>query len=233
MESILLRNPSAYYNQRYTELRKMGKTGWTDEKSQNFNVHLDDLCETLSNRCPETGRALEAGCGAGNWCFVLADMGWDVTGIDFSEKAIRWAEEKARARERSATGSIRFFQHDMLDLSFLGRDVFDFVLDGFLLHCLIGEDRSKYLAEVRKVLKPDGIFMIQSFCAEDIAAPEWKGWNIDPVTRCQMSDSGMALKYIGNREGLHKEIQKAGFQILGDKISPICGGMMVAVCRIS
>jgi SAM-dependent methyltransferase len=221
----------SFYNKNYETLKAAGKSGWTDEESPNFAIHLNDIRETLDAHFLLPGRALEAGCGAGNWSFVLADMGWDVTGVDLSEKAIAWANEKAAGRNKHASGSVRFFQHDILDLGFLGNDVFDFVLDGFLLHCLIGEARSDYLSQVRKVLSPEGVFMIQSFCAEDIAAPEWEGWNIDPATRCQVSDDGMALKYIGNRESLRSEIQTAGFEILDDKISAICGGMLVAVCR--
>ncbi|MFW6286428.1 MAG: class I SAM-dependent methyltransferase, partial [Candidatus Sumerlaeota bacterium] len=149
----------------------------------------------------------------------------------YSLIAIEWAQAKAKQRPADAPGSVAFVRHNATDLEFLGKDFFDFVLDGFLLHSLIGEDRQTYLRQVRRVLKPKGVFMVQSFCAEDVSASEWEGWNIDPVTRLQHDENGVVMKYIGNCEGLLAELRQAGFEVLRHKISPVCGGMLVAACR--
>ena len=37
-------------------------------------------------------KAIELGCGAGNYVIYLSKMGFDVTGIDFSETAIKIAK---------------------------------------------------------------------------------------------------------------------------------------------
>ncbi|MFP4382241.1 MAG: methyltransferase domain-containing protein [Candidatus Sumerlaeia bacterium] len=121
--------------------------------------------------------------------------------------------------------------HSATELECLGQDAFDFVLDGFLLHCLIGDDRPAYLRQVHHVLKPDGIFMLQSFCAEDISAPQWQDWKIDPQTRYQYAPDGTATKYIGNRDAIHKILHQTGFQIIHEKTSPIGGGMLIAHCQ--
>ena len=51
-------------------------------------------------RRPLYGRALDIGTGSGTWGTALAQRGWDVTGIDTVEKAIR------RARSRVATAGV-------------------------------------------------------------------------------------------------------------------------------
>ncbi|WP_102159632.1 class I SAM-dependent methyltransferase [Zhihengliuella halotolerans] len=51
------------------------------------------------------GRALDAGCGTGTEALALAATGWDVTGVDLSERAI------ATARERAAAGGAAGLTH--------------------------------------------------------------------------------------------------------------------------
>ena len=46
----------------------------------------------------EPGRALDVACGEGRNAVWLAEQGWDVTGVDFSEVALGKAAELARAR---------------------------------------------------------------------------------------------------------------------------------------
>jgi SAM-dependent methyltransferase len=46
----------------------------------------------------EPGRALDVACGEGRNAVWLAERGWDVTGVDFSEVALAKAAELARAR---------------------------------------------------------------------------------------------------------------------------------------
>ncbi|GHD05683.1 class I SAM-dependent methyltransferase [Zhihengliuella salsuginis] len=43
------------------------------------------------------GQALDAGCGIGTEALALAAAGWEVTGVDLSERAIATARERARA----------------------------------------------------------------------------------------------------------------------------------------
>jgi len=41
----------------------------------------------------EPGTALDLGCGDGRHARLLAQMGWDVVGVDLSPEAIRIAQE--------------------------------------------------------------------------------------------------------------------------------------------
>ena len=55
------------------------------------------------------GRALDLACGEGRNAIWLAELGWQVTGVDFSEVAIA----KARERAASETLDIEFTLADL------------------------------------------------------------------------------------------------------------------------
>jgi SAM-dependent methyltransferase len=59
------------------------------------------------------GRALDIGTGSGIWGIELAKRGWEVTGIDFVEKAL----QRARERVRTAGVEIKLVQGDVTALT--------------------------------------------------------------------------------------------------------------------
>ena len=59
----------------------------------------------------EPGRALDFACGEGQNAIWLASLGWDVTGVDFSEVAI----EQARARAERDGVRVGFVCADLLE----------------------------------------------------------------------------------------------------------------------
>lgn len=219
-----------HFDDIYRRKRSEGSSGWVDRDSPDWPLHMQWLTGCLQAPwCPTSGEALELGCGAGCWCIELARRGFDVTGVDLAPEAISWARQKARA----AGLDIRFVQADVLALADWADARFDFILDGFCLHCLIGPDRDRYLRTARRLLRPDGIFRVQTFCAEDVRDPAWQGWNLDPRTRCQYRDDGTALRYVGHPDALREEICDVGFDILDDGIAPCCGGMLELALRPS
>jgi SAM-dependent methyltransferase len=62
---------------------------WTARPNRMFADEVGSL---------EPGRALDVACGEGRNAVWLAERGWDVTGVDFSEVALAKAAELARAR---------------------------------------------------------------------------------------------------------------------------------------
>ena len=96
------------YDERYAELRVAGKSGWVDVQSPNWSIHLGALRRALAAEyCPSSGPALDLGCGAGCWSLVLADQGFQVTGVDLSPRAIAWAREKATDGDERGPGTDR------------------------------------------------------------------------------------------------------------------------------
>jgi methylase of polypeptide subunit release factors len=62
---------------------------------------------------PPYGPALDLGTGSAVWGVRLAQRGWDVTGIDIVDKALR----RARERADEAGVEIRLVQGDVTSLS--------------------------------------------------------------------------------------------------------------------
>jgi SAM-dependent methyltransferase len=116
-----------------------------------------EVVELIEGDIPP-GQALDLGCGTGTNCIYLAHHGWDAVGVDFSTVAIR----RARRKARRARVNCRFYQGDATDLSFLTTP-FDFVLDIGCLHSIPMESRERYAAEVARLVRPGGLYMLYAF----------------------------------------------------------------------
>lgn len=98
------------------------------------------------------GSALDLGCGTGGIALKLAVRGWTVTGVDFSEEAIRLAAEAAREMGLEATfvvGDSRTWKPP---------EQFDLVFSTFAMP--EGSDMARVVAVMTAVLKPGGRLMI-------------------------------------------------------------------------
>lgn len=107
-------------------------------------------------------RAIDLGCGAGNYAIYLATRGFDMTGIDISPAAIESARENARKRGVSC----RFIVADLLGELSLG-DSYDFAYDWEVLHHIYPKDRIKYVENVRRLLRPGGKYLSVCFSESD------------------------------------------------------------------
>ncbi len=200
------------HDREYQKRRAKGNAGWDDADTIRENVVI--LTEAFAAaHFPRHGRLLEMGCGAGDMSLGLAALGYDVSGVDIAPSAIAWAQDKAR--ERGLTADFRV--GDVLDLVHYTDDSFDIVLDGHCLHCIIGEDRHKFLAAARRVLKPGGLLHVNTMCGENFMRrfPEQS----DPATRCQVIN-GIALRYFGRAEDTVAEVSAAGFEIVQAAVVP-------------
>jgi 2-polyprenyl-3-methyl-5-hydroxy-6-metoxy-1,4-benzoquinol methylase len=100
----------------------------------------------------EPGRALDLACGEGQNAIWLATLGWDVTGVDFSEVAIA----KARARAERDGVRVEFACADLLEYEPAG--AFDLVLVLYLHIAPSG--RRQVLANAAAALAPGGTFVL-------------------------------------------------------------------------
>lgn len=86
---------------------------WEDT-DQEFRQSLTSLLERQERgREPPYGRALDIGTGSAIWGIELAKRGWNVTGVDFVEKAL----DRARERVRAAGVEMKLVQGDVTRLS--------------------------------------------------------------------------------------------------------------------
>jgi len=117
------------------------------------------LAETLA-----PGRALDMGCGAGRTDIYLAQRGWTSDGVDFVPEAIELAQARAQTagvaeRTRFAVGSVTHIT------AFAGP--YDLVVDIGCMHNLRGDDLRLYAAEVARLLRPDGVYLLFAHLADD------------------------------------------------------------------
>ncbi|UCC81404.1 MAG: class I SAM-dependent methyltransferase [Candidatus Zixiibacteriota bacterium] len=116
----------------------------------------------------ETGKikpckTADLGCGAGNYAIWLAQQGFDVTGMDISENAIKLAEQHAKEKEVPC----RFVVSDLLGNLSEYHESFDFAYDWELLHHISPEDRPAYIQSVHKILRPKGTYFSVCFSEKD------------------------------------------------------------------
>ena len=108
----------------------------------------------LPNELPQNIKILDICCGIGDLTKMLAEKykSEDVTGCDFSSKMLNLAREKYK--------NIKFIEADCLNLPF-DNDTFDIITVGFGLRNT--SDYDKAIAEISRILKPNGLFLHLDF----------------------------------------------------------------------
>lgn len=106
---------------------------------------------------PEKGKALDIGCGAGTFSVYLAKQGFDVTGVDFVEKALGFARERAK-REGV---KVNFVKSDILQWDPPGK--FDLIFDSGCLHSLEDSFNAAYKERLLKWLAPGSDYVLVHF----------------------------------------------------------------------
>ncbi|MGI5506241.1 class I SAM-dependent methyltransferase [Lentzea sp. CA-135723] len=103
-------------------------------------------------------RVIDLGSGPGVDAVFLAAQGMNVTGVDLSESAV----ENARTWAKLAGVSAEFVQGDVLDVPLPAHEA-DVVTDSFVFHNMRDEARPVYAEQVHRLLKPGGLFVLNSF----------------------------------------------------------------------
>ncbi|ABY36503.1 MAG TPA: class I SAM-dependent methyltransferase [Chloroflexus aurantiacus] len=109
----------------------------------------------LSQELPPS-RAIDLGCGTGRACVWLARAGWQVDGVDFVPEAIAMAQERVAAA--GVGDRVRLFVADATNLAFLN-EPYDLAIDVGCGHGFSEPELYAYLDEVRRLLKPGGLFV--------------------------------------------------------------------------
>lgn len=104
----------------------------------------------VESRAPQV---LEIGCGAGNNLWALAEMGFEVFGLELSETAVSFAKERLTSLGLSSSIEVGV----MTELPFEDQS-FDFVLDRGGITQVPLNQIPKVSAEVHRVLRSPGVF---------------------------------------------------------------------------
>lgn len=130
---------------------------WNLERPPGLLVDL-----VRSGRIPPC-RAVDLGCGAGNYAVWLAAQGFHVTGIDLSAEAVALATKLARHKGVSC----EFVVSDLLAAGTPFEACFDFAYDWEVLHHILPEDRPRYVDHVHRMLRPGGCYLSVCFAEND------------------------------------------------------------------
>jgi SAM-dependent methyltransferase len=163
----MMRRAYTLHEREYRKMRAAGVAAWDEREpgpdgrrhaiDPNTRRFLDDvLAQTW---LAKAGSAIEFGCGTGPMLRHVCRGGWAGLGIDISRTAI------AMAREQSVGLPIRYRVADVCRPALGPERSFDLVIDGHCLHCITQPgDRKAFLRNVRRLLKPRGVFLMLTMC---------------------------------------------------------------------
>lgn len=118
----------------------------------------------LSQTNREEMTILDLGCGPGLYTEIFAQNGHKVTGVDFSQNSINYAQNEAVKKGLDIT----YLQQNYLELD-VPEKSFDLVT---LIYTDLGvlnpDERSILLANIKKVLKPGGTFIFDVLNDKDL-----------------------------------------------------------------
>lgn len=161
------RSSAAQWNQRY----RQGSDGWEIGRA------APPLAAFLQAdpRAPQPpGRVLVPGCGRGHEAALLAGLGFEAVGLDFSHEAIIAAGQLYGV----ARAGLRWLQADLFDGAALAAaGLTPGSLQGVLEHtcfCAIDPDqRPAYIASVGRLLAPGGWLLGLFWCHRRPGGPPW------------------------------------------------------------
>lgn len=153
---------TAFFGENFWDERYSGSnTVWSGNPNPQLVAEAADL---------SPGRALDVGCGEGSDALWLAERGWHVTAVDFSQVALRKAADHAAQRKAAGIampGAINWEHHDLLEWT-PPKSSFDLVTAQFM-H-LPHADRKPLFARLASAVAVGGWLLIVGHSATDIAA---------------------------------------------------------------
>lgn len=123
----------------------------------------DALVELVETGKVKPCKAIDLGCGAGNYAIYLAKKGYKVTGVDVSPTAIKIARKNA---EKQGVNCNFIALNVLTDLKKINES-FEFAYDWQLLHHIFPKDRENYIKSVHRLLTPGGKYLSVCFSEKD------------------------------------------------------------------
>lgn len=157
------------------------------EFANTYYLAYRDLPEILRQHgCGK--RAIDFGCGAGRSSRFLRQLGFDVVGIDISEKMI------VKAREIDPKGSYRLVPDD--DLSWFEKGVYDLVLSSFTFDNVPGRElKIRLFRELGALLNATGK-LISIVSSPEIYTHEWASFSTAEYPENRFARSGDTVRIV-------------------------------------
>ncbi len=235
------------HNLEYQRRLKAGQVAWDDGAYEEFDMLpliQRFLKETEFSSMSPCG--LDLGCGTGGLSCYLAMQGFQMTAIDVSSTAIALALKQAAIRELA----INFQVGDVCQIE-LPDESFDLITDNHFLHCIVFlEERQRVLRKIRKALKHEGEYWIETMVGHPDMKPRAE-WNMDSqgITWAVVDENSKVKECVRkngktwlpirriqpNSQILTSEIQHEGLEIIWQETAPPIDendtGVFRAKCR--
>lgn len=159
-------NPSNFNPEERAGWEQIWRGGDIPPRFRSFAPPNDAVVE-WADTLPPGGYILDVGCGVGRHVVYLGERGFRVAGVDISPSGVRLAEEACAARKIVFDGRVT----NMTTLPWPDM-TFDAALSTSTIHHQLRADVVKTLLEVRRILKPGGLFLVDFPCTETITYQE-------------------------------------------------------------
>ncbi|AUB41888.1 Ubiqui/menaqui biosynthesis C-methylase UbiE [Nostoc flagelliforme CCNUN1] len=147
---------SDHWNQFFTKLKNTSTD--LDWGNQWTKVHLPFL------NAAKVKTVLDLGCGTGNDVLRLVQQGFTVTGLDFSDEAVRQGREKSEKLGLDA----QFVVADMAKPLPFNKATFDAVMSNVAIHMFSDRITRELFKEIRRIIRPNGLFVFHVNSTEDV-----------------------------------------------------------------
>jgi len=164
--------------------------GWEDEYSRRgllWGGATQDLPPV-----PAGSRVLEIGCGNGKTLSTMIQREWDVTAVDFSQRAVRMSRECC-----VGVSSFEFMVADTMHLP-VKKSSFDAVFAIHIFGHLLEPERKLLPHDLENILKPEGILFFSDFSTGDFRF----GSGCETETATFRRGTGIITHYFSHQEVL-------------------------------
>ncbi len=151
------------FNQLYKSAKKPEDLPWHEADPPKLLV-------TALAQHDVVGKALDVGCGSGNYSIYMAERGYQVTAIDFMPQAVTMLEQRIAGRGLA----IEVIQADVG--LWQGNHLYDLVLDVGCLHTPGTIELAAYKKQLLSWLAPGGAFILLHFGRR----AWWDWWPMGP-----------------------------------------------------
>jgi len=135
-----------------------------EEIPWNIETPPDAIVQLIETGKVNPCRALDIGCGVGNYAIYLAGKGFDVTGIDISPKAIELARKNAAEKKVECNFIVADLLGDLLEII---NKPFDFAYDWEVMHHVYPGERKKFAGNVYNILNQGAKYLSVCFSDRD------------------------------------------------------------------
>lgn len=164
----------------------------------------------LQEKALKPCRVLELGCGTGTNAIYLAQRGFDVTGVDIAEEAIKRAQMKAK----ELAVKVNFIQADATSLPDLG-DPFPFVFDRGTYHVLRSMNLTGFQSMLAEMVAPGGFYLVLAGNPNEDAHPDKGPPRVSASDLCAELE-GLAFDLLQLEESYFH-----GVRIEGEELEPL------------